>query len=225
MPGGTSGNLRIGSQKSFWDGVYRSDPEFFGSAESPLAGWALERIDPTRFPSVLELGFGCGRDMGFFREKGFRTTGVELSHQGFMVASERFRSDGSVRLVESDAFSFLESLEPGSFDAVYSNLFLNMHFLRREHVALFNQIARVLRRHGVHIFSVRSTVDPWYGKGRPVARDTFDHSPLGSTIVYFSRATIRRVTPPSLRTLEIADESEGEGDFPISLLYALQERE
>ncbi len=223
---GADGRLkRAAGQKTFWDAMYHSDPEFFGPEESPFARWSVPFMKRCNARSVLELGFGYGRDIAFLRRNGFELTGVELSSEGMREASRRFEGDQDTRLVESDALTFLGATPSGKYDAVYSNLFLNMHFTREEHQSLFKEIARVLKRGGLHLFSVRSTSDPWYGKGRHVGPDTFDHSPFGSTLVYFSAKYIQSVTPLSMTTAEQVETEEGAGDFPIRVLYVVQVRE
>ncbi len=172
--------------------------------------------------SVVELGFGYGRDIAFFRRNGIETTGVELSAVGYNAAIRHFRGDRGTTLIESDALSYLKSSRSGVWDAVYSNLFLNMHFTTEEHLDIFAEIARVLRAGGLHLFSVRSNKDPWYGKGKHVAPDTFDHSPFGSTLVYFSSDSIKSLTPRSLTTVEQIETEEGANEFPIRVFYVLQ---
>lgn len=214
-------NERIASQRAYWDAQYKVDPEFFGVEESQFVNWSLPLLRSSNSKSVLELGSGYGRDLLFLQKQGFEVTGVELSAEGVRRARQRLHGM-KVRLFESDAISFLREQCDCAYDAVYSNLFLNMHFTHDEHLSLFSEISRVIKTGGVHLFSVRSKEDKWYGKGRKVAEDTFDHSPSGSTLVYFSPESIASVTPPALHTQLREEKKEGEGDFPICVYYVLQ---
>ena len=222
MTEGAANSERISAQKRFWDAHYREDPEFFGPDESAFGRWSLTRMRSHQVRSVVELGFGYGRDIAFFMRNGFETTGVELSAEGYNTASRRFKGDAGIKLLESDALSYLKSSHSGVWDAMYSNLFLNMHLTREEHLDIFTDIARVLRTGGLHLFLVRSNNDPWYGKGKHVATDTFNHSPFGSTLVYFSSDAIRSLTPPSLTTVEQIEIEEGANEFTIRVFYVLQ---
>ena len=222
MTEGAANSERISGQKRFWDANYREDPDFFGTEESAFARWSLPHMRSHKVRSVVELGFGYGRDIVFFRRNGFEITGVELSAEGYNTASRRLKDDEGIKLLETDALSYLKSSHSGVWDAVYSNLFLNMHFTREEHLDIFTEIARVLRTGGLHLFSVRSNNDPWYGKGKHVATDTFDHSPFGSTLVYFSSDSIGSLTPSSLTTVEQIEMEEGANEFPIRVFYVLQ---
>ncbi len=217
-------NTRAGYQDAFWSSQYSTDPEFFGRVESPFSHWAMRLMKRDGVSSALELGFGYGRDTGYLLASGISVTGVEVSSRGYELAAERFRGVPGVRLHHSDALSFLRSMAGASMDAVYSNLFFNMHFTRAEHRALMLEIERVLSEGGLNLFSARSTNDPWYGKGRQVGPGTFDHSPQGTTMVYFSARLVKGITPPGLKTILLEERTEGEGDFPISVLYVCQKR-
>jgi SAM-dependent methyltransferase len=170
--------------------------------------------------SVIELGIGCGRDARFFASRRLRVHGVELSLQGCRHA----RSKG-LDLEEGDALDYLRARPSAAVDAVYSNLFLNMEFTREEHQALFAEVWRVLRPGGLHLFSVRSVSDPWYGRGRPLGPDTFDPAPHGVPMHFFSAAYTCQLLQGGFRPLALEDRSEGEGDFPIRLLYVAARRE
>jgi SAM-dependent methyltransferase len=206
-------------QRRFWDARYAEDPDFLGGSESPFARWCLPRLRKAGARSVTELGLGCGRDAGFFASRRFQVQGVELSPHGCGCA----RSKG-LSVEEGDALTYLHAQPSASVDAVYSNLFFNMEFTREEHQALFAEVARVLRPEGLHLFSVRSTSDPWYGRGKPRGPDTFDPAPHGVPMHFFSPPYARELLQPRFRPLALEEVSEGEDDFPIHLLYVAARR-
>ena len=214
-----SPDTRRRRQRRFWDARYGEDPDFLGGSESPFARWSLSWLRKAGLPSVIELGVGCGRDAGFFASRRFRVRGVELSRNGCECA----RSKG-LAVEEGDALPYLRAQPSASVGAVYSNLFFNMEFTRREHRGLFAEVARVLRPDGVHLFSVRSVSDPWYGRGRPRGPDTFDPAPHGVPMHFFSPAYAYELLQPHFRPLALEEVAEGEDDFPTRLLYVAARR-
>lgn len=216
---------RDSQQRAFWDSAYSEDPRFFGPLESDFSHWALPFLQRQEGRKVLELGSGYGRDSVFLADKGMRVTAVDISSVGYNEARALLSGRKDVELHRENAIRFLTSCLEECFDAVYSNLFLNMHFTKDEHAAIFRDIARVLKPGGLHLFSVRSTSDPWYGRGVRVADDTFDHTPSGTTMVYFSEGRIEGITPKQLSTLKIEEVEEGKTDFPITVLYVVQSKE
>ena len=206
-------------QRRFWDARYAEDPDFLGGSESSFARWCLPRLRESGARSVTELGLGCGRDAGFLASRRFKVRGVELSPHGCECARTR-----GLSVEEGDALTYLRAQPSASVDAVYSNLFFNMEFSRKEHEALFAEVARVLRSGGLHLFSVRSTSDPWYGRGRPRGPDTFDPAPHGAPMHFFSPKYARELLQPRFRPLALEEVSEGEEEFPIRLLYVAARR-
>ena len=214
---------RLASQRAFWNDRYRGDPEFFGGGRSDFARWAriVLRRAGVRRGVCVELGAGYGRDLPYLQRCGFDVRGVDVSDRGVALARGRRRpaAPGVLEIVRSDALPFLARTHGASVDAVYSNMFYNMDFSEADHVRLFGEVARVLRPGGVHLYSVRSTRDRWYGRGRPVGPDTFDLRPHGATMHFFSRAYARRLRRGWFSSFAREDRREGAGDFPIRLLY------
>lgn len=213
---------RASKQQAFWDAVYSEDPHFFGSQESQFSHWALPFLREYGVSEVLEMGFGYGRDTDFLNGKGMKVTAVDISSVGFDEARRLLAGREGVDLFKGNSLHFLNDCKNDRFDAVYSNLFLNMHFSLDEHTAIYKEIARVLKPGGIHLFSVRSKSDPWYGRGVRVAPDTFDHSPAGTTLVYFSEQRLNAITPKQLLPLKLVEVEEGKTDFPIVVLYVAQ---
>lgn len=211
-------------QEAFWDSKYSEAPNFFGFLESAFSHWALSFLNHQSAKDVLELGAGYGRDSTYLSDIGMRVTAVEISSVGYNEARKLCSRRKYIELHRENAIRFLTSCKEERFDAVYSNLFLNMHFTIDEHTAIFGEIVRVLKPGGLHLFSVRSRSDPWYGRGLRVAADTFDHTPSGTTMVYFSEERIREITPEQLSTLRIEEVEEGKTDFPITVLYVAQSK-
>ncbi len=130
----------------------------------------------------------------------------------------------AVEPIESDCLEFLTTLPRGKVGAVYSNMFLNMDFTEREHRDLMRAIHRALAPRGLHLFSVRSTSDPWYGRGRRVRPDTYDPSPHRVTMHFFSEAYADRLAKGLFEPVRRTERSEGGSDFPIRLWYFADRR-
>ena len=212
---------RRDAQRRFWRERYREDPSFFGEGESPFSRWCMTflRAEPAA-REVIELGGGYGRDARFFAEQGFRVRGVELAlTEAVRGRSSRNDGAGSYELFGGDAFEFLRRATAGSADVVYSNMFYNMDFREREHVTLFELVGKVLRPGGLHLYSARSSTDPWYGRGEAVAPDTYRPDPGGIALHFFSAAYAERLGARAFSAVERIEVSEGSGDFPVRLLY------
>ena len=219
---------RLAGQRAFWNHRYRGDPELFGAGRSPFARWARDvlRRAGIRRGMCIELGVGYGRDLRYLQRCGFVVRGVDASDVGVALARRRRRPVvlRAPEIVLGDAVSFLAQIPGQSVDVVYSNMFYNMDFTEADHVRLFAEVARVLRPGGFHLYSVRSTSDSWYGRGRRTGPDTFDLRPHGSTMHFFSRTYARRLGRGAFSSFAREDRLEGARDFPIRLLYAADVR-
>jgi hypothetical protein len=171
---------------------------------------------------LIELGGGYGRDARFFCDRGFRVRGVELALERLISGrSQTGPVHGSYTLAPGDALGFLENLGPRSADAVHSNMFYDIDLDVREHRALFAAVRRMLRGGGMHLYSARSTSDPWFGRGRNVGPDRFELEPDGVTIRIFSRAYVDLLAGADFEGLERLDVAEGSEDVPVRLLYVI----
>lgn len=212
-------------QRAFWRGRYAEDPALFGDSESPFARWCLPFLRrETKLSGMIELGCGYGRDARFFARLGYRVQCVDLAGVTARPTDERLADPARYRCFDSDALEFLNRLPVGSADVVYSNMFFNMDFTESEHQQLFRAIHRALRPEGVHCFSARSTSDPWFGRGIPVGPDTFDLTPDGTTMHFISRKYADELGRNGFEPVERAEVAEGEGEFPIRLLYVVDRK-
>ena len=207
-------------QARFWDARYRADPTFFGTGASPFLRWTLAALRDRPVGSRwLELGSGYGRDLGALHERGYSASGVDVSRVGTSLARR-----SKLPVTESSALGFLSARPPESVDVVYSNLFFNMEFSNEDHERLFAEVHRVLVSGGYHAYSVRSVADHWYGRGRRTGPDTFDFAPRGPALHFFSREYARRLRRERFRCVRSREETEGKGEFPITVLYYLDEK-
>lgn len=210
------------TQRKYWNGRYGEDPALFGGRESAFARWSLRWI-AREAPRgrLLELGAGYGRDLRFFQGRGLKAKGVDCADRAVASVRGAISTLGAppVDIDCAEVFDFLKEQKDGSVDIVYSNLFWNMDFTRREHLLLFGHAARILRDGGLHLYSVRSVRDPWYGKGRRVREDTYDLTPDGTTMHFFSPLYAESLHSRNFEGLALQEAREGADEFPIRLLY------
>lgn len=167
----------------------------------------------------VELGSGYGRDLVALERRKYAVRGVDLSKVGTALA-RRARPD----VVELRALRFLSRLPSESVGVVFSNLFYNQEFSESDHRQLFSQVHRVLVPHGYHAYSLRSVSDRWYGTGKRVGPDCFDLAPEGPVLHFFFRAYARQLRRGRFRLVRSWEGTEGEGEFPISVLYFLERK-
>lgn len=221
------GEARVDRQARFWNRLYRRDPEVLGAGPSRFSRWLHRWLgEHSTLPGpIVELGCGYGRDAWFWARDGRRIRAVDCSGVGLQRA--RSRTDPVAHppeFVQEALLPFLRRVPTASVALVYSNLVWNMDFREEEHRLHFDEVARVLRPGGIHAYSVRSTHDPWYGRGRAVAPDTFDLAPQGSVMHFFSREYARSLSTPWFENREIREVREGGREFPIRLLYVVDRR-
>ena len=170
----------------------------------------------------MELGAGNGRDLRYFEAQGYRVRGVDCAGD---VPAKQLASLRALQIECQDAFDFLKELETEMVDVVYSNLFYNMDFSETEHHAMFREVQRALRPGGHHFYSVRTTLDRWYGRGIKKGPDTFDSTPEGTTMHFFSPEYASGLRARAkLTLLDLEELEKGQGDFPIHVIYVAEQR-
>ncbi|MGI0129311.1 MAG: class I SAM-dependent methyltransferase [Thermoplasmata archaeon] len=212
-------------QRAFWRARYAEDPAFFGDRESDFAAWCVPILrEQANIKDVVDLGCGYGRDTRFLTAQGFRVRGVDIAGARNPSAPRSGGEGPPCEFIEADALEFLRQRSPQSVDAVYSNMLFNMDYTEEEHRELMAAIHRVLRGGGLHLYSARSTSDSWYGRGKKLGPDTFDPAPHGTSMHYFSEEYANRLAEGLFTPVQRVEVSEGEGEFPIRLLYVVDRR-
>ncbi|WP_433378493.1 methyltransferase domain-containing protein [Actinoplanes sp. CA-142083] len=125
---------------------------------------------------VLDLGCGQGHDLRAMTQAGHRVAGLDFSPIAIRQARRRVfgwrfpkRIKNNLRVHDiAAALPF----DDGHFDGVYSHLAL--HYFHEDVTRrIFGEVARVLRPGGLLAFSVKSTDDPYYGKGDRLGEHIF----------------------------------------------------
>ena len=160
-----SGRAPVG-QRGKWE-TFWQDPTIVAEATHLLSvdlALRLLRVEgyPGRPLRVLDLGCGAGRVMALLDAAGCRAVGVDLATGALRVARQDLGP--GARLVQADAFHL--GLATGSFDVVLSLGYASVG----SYVGVQDEIARVLRPHGVALIDFRRVslyylpVLPWRGR-------------------------------------------------------------
>lgn len=207
-------------QQSHWSRVYAGTAQFFGEGPSGFARQAAESLRGEGVTSLLELGFGQGRDTLFFAGQGFRVTALDYSDAAVAEVTAAARAAGLADRVRAAVHDVRRPLPfaDASFDACYSHMLLCMELTEAEISTALGEIRRVLRPGGLALYSVRSDHDPHYRQGAHLGEELYE---IGGFVVhFFTDAKIRRLA----RGFDLlAVERLQEGSLPRDL-YAVSLR-
>ncbi len=175
-----------------WNKVYKSDSTFFGEEPSNFALLCFNHMKTNNVKKVLELGAGHGRDTVFYASNGIEV--VEALDYSIIAVEILGNIAKEKRLpIKSQIFDVKKNnplpFQDGYFDAVYSHMFLNMHFSFDDLHFIFSEIRRVLKSKGLNFFSVRNYNDKSYGKGVEVDKGIYDIN--GFQIRFFTENEIQ----------------------------------
>lgn len=100
---------------------------------------------------IVDIGCGSGRDLKFFKEAGYKATGVDASRELCRLASEY----SLCPVICSDFLSW-ESDKP--YDAFWANASL-LHLKAEEIITFFRTKAKYLKEDGIIYFSMKSGIE------------------------------------------------------------------
>jgi SAM-dependent methyltransferase len=186
------------------DRFYARNPDRFLGPPSPFFAWAKPWMDSLARPAtLLELGSGPGRDARGWAAEGLQVRAVD--HSGTAIARGRALPDrpAGLEYEEANLLDALERTETGSIAAVYAHaVYMILSDAEVDRVA--EEVHRVLRPEGLHLFAVRSVTDPIAREGAEVAPDVRQRSLDPEPIRYYRRETIEWFTRHGF--VRIADE-------------------
>ena len=203
-------------QSAHWEKTYSAEAEMFGTEPSEAAKKAAKTFKKEGKIRILELGGGQGRDTLFFAQSGFDVYVLDYSDAGIKEIQNKARALGvsqNITAIRHDAREPLP-FDNAFFDACYSHMFFCMAFTTHELEQICGEVERVLKPGGIHIYTVRNTDDPHYGKGIHRGEDMYEVS--GFIVHFFSEAKARQLAqnfnPVDVDTLE-------EEELPRRLYY------
>jgi SAM-dependent methyltransferase len=187
-----SGKLQnvLDGQRPHWDSKLLDIPDMFGRGPSETARIASEIFHRDGARSILELGGGQGRDTVFFAENGFSVHVIDYSESGIRLIRERAENIGLSGLVMASVHDVRLPLPfpDRSFDGCFAHMLYCMALTTAELEFLAGEVRRILKPGGFHVYTVRNTKDPHYGKGAQHGEDIYEMN--GFIVHYFSRKKI-----------------------------------
>ena len=166
-----------------------------------------------RTPS-LNSGGGQGRDTIFFAESGLYVTVLDYAESAVRAIADKARNlglDGYITALQHDVRAALPFADE-SMDGCYSHMLYCMALTTPDLQFLSQEVRRVLRPHGLHIYTVRRTKDPHYGKGIHRGEDMYEFG--GFIVHFFNRQKVERLAEGY--EIVSVDEFE-EGELPRKL--------
>ncbi|MGA2331189.1 MAG: class I SAM-dependent methyltransferase [Syntrophales bacterium] len=183
----------LDAQGRQWQETFVRNPDMFGALPSDPARMAVEIFKKEGKTTILELGGGQGRDTIFFARNSLRVTVLDYSESAVGAIADKARKlglSGYITALQHDVRVALP-FEDESMDGCYSHMLYCMALTTSELQFLSREVRRILRPKGLHIYTVRHTKDPHYGKGIHRGEDMYE---VGSFIVhFFSRAMVERL--------------------------------
>ncbi|MDQ3655252.1 MAG: class I SAM-dependent methyltransferase [Chloroflexota bacterium] len=201
-------------QQQHWDQTYIEKPGMFGEEPSSAARTAAALFEQEGMTSILELGGGHGRDTMYFARQGFQVTVFDYSEHGVAEIARRTRAIGYERAVTAARHDVREPLPvpDASVDACYSHMLFCMAMSTTELEALMDEVWRVLRPGGLHVYTVRNTSDPHYGAGTYRGEGRYETG--GYQVHFFDRPKVERLA----QRFDLLDiETFDEGTLPRRL--------
>jgi SAM-dependent methyltransferase len=146
---------------------------------------SAERFKLEGMNKILELGGGQGRDSIFFAKNGLRVLTLEYTKRGVEAIKKKAEQAGLSKSLTVKRHDLRKPLpfDNGSFDACYSHMLYCMALTTRELESLVREVRRVLKPHGLSVYTVRNTDDKHYGKGIHRGEDLYE---VDGFIVHFS---------------------------------------
>lgn len=149
----------------YWDQYYRSgvcvtEPSLF-------AQYVAGQVKPGE--TLVDLGCGNGRDAIYFARHGLEVTAIDLSKEAITALQSRNLLNTCFQHGDVASPSFHQ---PGSYHNAYSRF--SIHAMTEEHARLlFQSVFQSLRPGGRFFIEVRSVLDPLFGKGEELERNSW----------------------------------------------------
>jgi len=198
----------IDAQRAHWQRTFAANPDMYGTQASDPGQYAVNLFAGEHKRDVLELGAGQGRDTLALLGAGFKVTALEYESESLVGLRDRADSLGVADHLRTTTHDVREPLPyPNAhFDAVYSHMLFNMALTTTELDALADQVRRVLRPDGLHVYSVRHIGDAHYGSGVSLGDGMYENG--GFIVHFFDRALVDRLAD-GFSLLEVHDFEEG----------------
>lgn len=198
----------IESQRQHWQRTFATNPDMYGTQASEPGRYAIDLFTQERKHDVLELGAGQGRDTFAFLAAGFNVTALDYESASVLAMRDRADALGVADRLHVTSQDVRQPLPypDTTFDAVYSHMLFSMALTTNELDALADQVRRVLRPGGLHVYTVRHVGDAHYGAGVSIGDGMYESG--GFIVHFFDRALVERLAS-GFSGLEVHDFEEG----------------
>lgn len=199
----------LDAQGRQWQETYARTPDIFGAEPSDPARIAAEMFKREGKRLILELGGGQGRDTIFFARNGFHVDVLDYSESAVAAIADkaqRLHLSGYITARQHDVRVALP-FKDESMDGCYSHMLYCMALTTSELEFLSREVRRVLRPRGLHIYTVRHTKDPHFGKGIHRGEDMYEFG--GFIVHFFSREKVERLAE-GFEIMSVDEFEEGE---------------
>ena len=212
----------LNNQNAHWEATYSDQAEMFGENPSESAKKAAAIFKQEGKTKILELGGGQGRDTLFFAQNGFHVYVLDYSDTGIKEIKSQADALGLSEYITAIRHDAREPLpfDNDFFDACYSHMFFCMAFSTKELEFIFDEVERVLKPGGIHIYTVRNTSDPHFGKGIHRGEDMYEAN--GFIVHFFSEEKARQLSK-NFDSVDIAAFEEDE--LPRRLYYVTSRKQ
>jgi SAM-dependent methyltransferase len=172
-------------QNDFWELKFRELGTTWKFEPCDSAIKAKEIFKNNKIKNILIPGVGYGRNAGIFYEDGFRITGIEISQTAISLAKQHgfnFKiHHGSVTSMPFDK---------DQYDGIFCYALL--HLLNKNERKVFLQSCyNQLKKDGLMVFSVVSTLSDMFAKGRRLSKNRFEINKGLNVYFYDSDSIVR----------------------------------
>jgi SAM-dependent methyltransferase len=204
-----TGDSARDEQQEHWRRTFAANPDMYGTQPSEPGRYAVDLFSREHKHDLLELGAGQGRDTFAFLAAGFDVTATDYASDGLNKLYERALTSSAAGRLHLKAHDVRHPLPwpDGRFDAVYSHMLFNMALSTPELDALTDEVRRVLRPDGLHVYTVRHVGDAHFGAGMAHGDGMFENG--GFIVHFFDRALVDRLAS-GFSLLDVHEFQEGE---------------
>lgn len=198
----------LDGQQQHWETTFARMHDLLGADSSDPARFAATFFKQENVHRILELGGGQGRDTLLFAQSALQVDVLDYAATGIRTIIEKASQSGVSDLVRARQHDVRQPLPfaDGTFDACYAHMLYCMALTTAELESLFQEVYRVLRPNGLHVYTVRHTNDAHYGKGVHRGEDMYETG--GFIVHFFDRQKIEQLAQ-GFAVLRIDDFEEG----------------
>lgn len=211
----------LDAQRDHWQGMFTARDQMFGAEPSLAANAALEDFLSIGARDILELGAGQGRDTFHFARHGIRVNALDYTGPGVTAIQVRAQSLGLTAMVTAAVHDVRTALPfaDASVDACYSHMLFCMALTTEELERLSEEVSRVLRPGGLHVYTARTVRDPHLGQGIDRGDGMWE---MGGFIVHFFDDALVERLGRGYESVRVAEFEES--DLPRRLVRVTMRR-